>query len=223
MNNEWSELNKTIQIQLRKESTFPDGIRALLTLRQILMDELFRMKQELCREDFNAMPFPNANGYHSKTIAYSIWHIFRIEDIVAHSLIQNDDEIFKTYQDKIGAPIITTGNELSGWQIKDFSREIDLDALYSYASAVKSSTDELLKQLYYRDLRRTFNEADKERLEELQMVSTDEKACWLIDYWCGKNIGGLLRMPFSRHWIMHIEAGLRIKNKINTKQEKNNV
>ncbi len=214
MNKEWSDLNKSFQIQLRKESTFPAGIKVIMTLRQILMDELFHMKRELCREDFNAMPFPNANGYHSKTIAYSIWHIFRIEDIVVHGLIQNDDEIFKTYQDKIGASIITTGNELAGRQIEEFSRKIDLDALYAYAVSVKSSTDELLKQLFYRDLSRKFNEADKARLRELQVVSTDENACWLIDYWCGKDIGGLLRMPFSRHWIMHIEASLRIRNEI---------
>lgn len=214
MNKKWSSLNKSFQVQLRKESTFPAGIKALMTLRQILMDELLHMKRELCREDFNAMPFPNANGYHSKTIAYSIWHIFRIEDIVVHGLIQNDDEIFKTYQDKIGTSIITTGNELAGRQIEEFSREIDLDALYAYAAAVKSGTDEMLKQLAYRDLNRRFYEADKARLRELQVVSTDENACWLIDYWCGKDIEGLLRMPFSRHWIMHIEASLRIKNKI---------
>ena len=213
MNKEWSDLNKSFQVQLRRESTFPDGINTLLTLRQILMDELFHMKQELRREDFNAMPFPNAKGYHSKTIAYSIWHIFRIEDIVAHSLIQNDDEIFITFQDKIEAPIITTGNELAGQQIEEFSGEIDLDALYAYAAAVKSSTGELLKQLSYRDLSKKFNEADKARLRKLQVVSTDENACWLIDYWCGKDIGALLRMPFSRHWIMHIEASLRIKKR----------
>ena len=214
MNKEWSDLNKSFQVQLRKKSTFPDGIKALMTLRQILMDELFHMKQELHREDFNAMPFPNANGYHSKTIAYSIWHIFRIEDIVVHGLIQNDDEIFRTYQDKIGTSIITTGNELAGRQIEEFSREIDLDALYAYAVAVKSSTGEMLKQLSYQDLSKRFNEADKARLRELQVVGTDENACWLIDYWCGKDIEGLLRMPFSRHWIMHTEASLRIKNKI---------
>lgn len=214
MNKEWSDLNKSFQVQLRKKSTFPDGIKALMTLRQILMDELFHMKQELHREDFNAMPFPNANGYHSKTIAYSIWHIFRIEDIVVHGLIQNDDEIFRTYQDKIGTSIITTGNELAGRQIEEFSREIDLDALYAYAVAVKSSTGEMLKRLSYQDLSKRFNEADKARLRELQVVGTDENACWLIDYWCGKDIEGLLRMPFSRHWIMHTEASLRIKNKI---------
>ena len=214
MNKEWSELNKTFQTQIKKESSFAEGIDTLLILRQSLMEELFCMKQALHRKDFNAMPYPNANGYHSKTIAYSIWHIFRIEDIVAHSLILNDSEIFQVYRDIIGASIITTGNELVGKQITEFSEKLDLDALYDYTIAVKNSTDELLKQLSYRDLRRKFSEADKARLQQLQVVSTDENACWLIDYWCGKDVGGLLRMPFSRHWIMHIEASLRIKNKL---------
>ena len=40
------------------------------------------------------MPFANAKGYHNKTIAYSIWHIARIEDIVAHTLIANDEQVF---------------------------------------------------------------------------------------------------------------------------------
>lgn len=214
MNKEWSDLNQAIQIQLRKESSFSDGIDTLLTLRQSLMDELFSMKRALSRDDFNAMPYPNAKGYHSKTIAYSIWHIFRIEDIVTHSLIQNDSEVFEAYQGKIKAPIITTGNELVGRQIEVFSKGIDLDALYAYAVAVKSATDKMLTQLSYHDLRRKFGEADKTRLQRLQVVSTDERACWLIDYWCGKDIRGLIQMPLSRHWIMHIEASLRIKNKI---------
>ncbi len=29
-----------------------------------------------------------------------------------------------------------------------------------------------------------------------------------------KDIKGLLGMPFSRHWIMHLEASLRIRNKL---------
>ena len=214
MNKEWSELNKAFQARIKKESDFAEGIETLLLLRQSLMDELLGMKQTLSREDFNAMPYPNANGYHSKTIVYSVWHIFRIEDIVAHDLIQNDEAVFQAYRDRIGAPIITTGNELIGKQITEFSEKLDLDALYDYVIAVKNGTDELLKLLSYKDLRKKFSEADKTRLQQLQVVSTDENACWLIDYWCGKDVSGLLRMPFSRHWIMHIEACLRIKNKL---------
>ncbi len=39
-------------------------------------------------------------------------------------------------------------------------------------------------------------------------------ANWLIPYLCEKDIRGLIKMPFSRHWIMHIEAMRRIKNRL---------
>ena len=68
--------------------------------------------------------------------------------------------------------------------------------------------------LPYNRLKWKVPEEKKERLKSLQVVSTDERASWLIDYWCGKDIRGLIQMPFSRHWIMHIEACLKIKNKI---------
>lgn len=47
MNKEWSELNKRMQTQLKKESTFLVGIEILLELRQILINELYNIKKEL--------------------------------------------------------------------------------------------------------------------------------------------------------------------------------
>lgn len=91
MNKEWSELNKIMQTQIKKKNTYEMGINTLSDLRNELMQILTSFTDELNREEFNAIPFINANGYHSKTIAYSIWHIFRIEDIVAHTLICEDE------------------------------------------------------------------------------------------------------------------------------------
>ena len=71
MNKEWSELNKTMQAQIKKKDTYKRGIDTLLTLRSQLIQTLVSFKEELCREDFNSIPFINADGYHSKTIAYS--------------------------------------------------------------------------------------------------------------------------------------------------------
>lgn len=213
MNQEWSELNKALQTQLRRESTYTDGVETLLHLRGQLMDVLLSFEEELNREDFNAIPYPNAKGYHSKTIAYSIWHIFRIEDIVAHSLICGDEQVFFTgdYQKRIASPIITTGNELVKQQIADFSKELNLTELYSYIAEVKDSTEKIICGLSYKDLKKKITEDKKEYLKSLNVVSTDENAIWLIDYWCKKDIKGLIQMPFSRHWIMHVEACLRIK------------
>lgn len=216
MNREWAELNKTMQLQLKKKESFADGVNTFFTLRNKLMEALWELKTELRGDDFCAMPFPNANGYHSKTIAYSIWHIFRIEDIVAHSLIQGDEQILFTrgYPERIGTPIITTGNELAGEQIADFSRKLDLEGLYQYIADVKGSTDGIIRNLEFADLKRKMTEKDREYLKSLHVVSTEESAAWLIDYWCGKDVRGLVQMPLSRHWIMHIEASIRIRNKI---------
>ena len=216
MNKDWSELNKTMQLLLKKEESLHAGIKTLVDLRNQLMDVLLSFKKDLKRADFDAIPFMNANGYHCKTIGYSIWHIFRIEDIVAHTLIAGDDQIFFTgnYQRRIHSPIITTGNELVKQQIADFSRQLDLDELYAYITDVKRSTETIVNHLPYNRLRWKAPKERKERLKSLQVVSTDERASWLIDYWCGKDIRGLIQMPFSRHWIMHIEACLKIKNKI---------
>lgn len=216
MNKEWSELCKTMKEQIKKKETFHEGIDTLLALRGNLADELYQLKTELEREEFNAIPFMNVDGYHSKTIAYSIWHVFRIEDIVAHTLISGDEQIFFSggYKELIGSPIITTGNELVKQQISDFSKELNLDELYRYATSVKNSTESLLKSFSFSDLKRKMADTDKERLKLINVVSEDEKACWLVDYWCGKDVRGLIGMPFSRHWIMHVEAVLRIRNKI---------
>ena len=131
MNKEWSELNKTMHDQIKKRDTYKSGIETLLGLRSRLMQTLVSFKEELSREDFNAIPFINADGYHSKTIAYSVWHIFRIEDIVAHTLINEDEQVFfaGNYKERINSPIITTGNELAKQRIADFSKQLNIGEL----------------------------------------------------------------------------------------------
>lgn len=210
MNKEWSERNKKMQ-SLLKKATFPEGIAELLDLRKILMQEILTWKS-FPKEIFSAIPYLNAEGYHSKTIAYSLWHIFRIEDIVVNSLIRREEQVLFAgdYGTKMGATIQTTGNELKGMEIAEFSKQLDIDVLYQYILAVKETTDAWLKTLEYADLKTTYSEADKAYLKSLDVVSEDEDAIWLIDYWCDKDLKGLLKMPLSRHWIMHIEAAKRI-------------
>lgn len=180
------------------------------------MQTIDSFRTELAREDFNAIPFTNVEGYHSKTIAYSLWHIFRIEDIVAHTLINSDEQVFFTddYQKRIGSPIITTGNELVKEEIADFSAKLNIDELYSYIHDVKASTESIISNLSFDTLKSKISPERRKALESSNSVSKDENAVWLIDYWCEKDIRGLIQMPFSRHWIMHTEAAIRIKNKI---------
>ena len=218
MNKEWSDRNKTIQKLLGKETTYKEGIDLLIEFRSHLFEQITQIVNGYPREAFYKMPFAGVDGYHSKTLAYSIWHIFRIEDIVAHTLIQCDEQIFfsKGYREKIGCSIITTGNELEGENLEAFSKKLDVGSLYAYAKDVMMSTNEMLQKLDYRQMKRHFGDEDRNRLLESNCVNPDENAIWLIDYWCEKDVRGLIKMPFSRHWIMHIEAMQRIKNKMCT-------
>ena len=195
MNKDWSDKNKKMQALIGKELTFAEGIDLLIDLRNDLLAQISYIVNGYPEEAFYQMPFAGADGYHSKTLAYSMWHIFRIEDIVAHTLI-------------------TTGNELAGDEIAEFSKKLDVKALFDYCKAVMDSTNELLRGLSYMNLKRRFSEEDKNRVLDSKCVSTDENAAWLVDYWCKKDVRGLIKMPFSRHWIMHIEAMCRISNKL---------
>ena len=216
MNKDWSDKNKKMQALIGREATFAEGIEVLIDLRNDLFTQVSYIVNSYPKEAYYQMPFAGADGYHSKTLAYSMWHIFRIEDIVAHTLIKGDRQVFFTgdWQKKTGSPIITTGNELVGEEIAEFSKKLDVKALFEYCKAVMNSTNVLLRSLSYRDLKCSFSDGNKEKLWASGCVSKDENAAWLVDYWCGKDIRGLIKMPFSRHWIMHIEAMCRIKDKL---------
>lgn len=167
MNRIWSELNKTMQTQIKKKDTCKAGIDTLFDLRNQLMETLTTFNEELNREDFDAIPFINTDGYHSKTIAYSIWHIFRIEDIVAHTLISENEQVFFSgnYQERINSPIITTGNELVKEQIAAFSKRLNLQELYSYIFEVKDSTEKIIGSLSYDELKKKISEERKKYLK----------------------------------------------------------
>ena len=139
MDKDWSDKNKEFQKLISKEATFKDGIIVLLELRDSLFEQITQIVNSYPKDAFWKMPFAKAEGYHSKTLAYSIWHVFRIEDIVLHTLILNNSQVLERgeWQKKIGVKIITTGNELSGQQIAEFSKTLDVKVLYAYAKAVK--------------------------------------------------------------------------------------
>ncbi len=216
MDNEWSEKNKKMQTLISKEVTFAEGIKLLIELRAEIFEQITSIVKTFPPVAFYQMPFGSGDGNHHTTLAWSLWHFFRIEDIVAHTLILKDQQILfqDDWLDKTKSPVITTVNELDGDAMIEFSKALDIKAVYEYCKAVMESTDEMLAGLQFSDLKKKFTEEDKEKLIKSKCVSPDESSAWLIDYWCGKNIKGLIQMPFSRHWIMHVEAMRRIKNKL---------
>ena len=166
MNKEWAEMNKTLQLQIKSKDTFEAGIDTLLELRRTLMKQIMQFRNELSDADFCAMPYINAKGYHNKTITYYLWHVFRIEDIVAHSLIANNEQILfmGNYQSRIKSPIITTANELVKEEIREFSKKLSIEELYNYIADVDESTTQILKTLTYSDMKQKISDDRRKQL-----------------------------------------------------------
>ena len=215
MHKDFSALNKLLQDNLKKQTTFSDGIKNLLQLRNNLMEEIDLIFKTTSPEDFFALPFPKSKGNTNATIAWSIYHIFRIEDIVCNSVINSKTQIFFDYdfQNSMNSSILTTGNELSNEELIEFSKKLNIQELYNYAKLVKETSEKMILELSFENLKTKIPEERKINLQKINVVSLDESSNWLIDYWCKKDVRGLLQMPFSRHWIMHVEACLKIKNK----------
>lgn len=214
---ELSELFKQFQTSIKKKTEFERGKEYLLEFRKELWQIYQFIFQNVREEEYSLMPLKN-----DKTIAYYLYHLNRIEDINSNTLILDKDQIFyeRNYQNKINSPISTTGNELKREQLIAFSKQLNEKGLKNYIKEVHDNTNELIRNMTFDESREKISEEKKEKLLTLNSVSRDENAFWLIDYWCNKDYGGLLLMPFSRHQFMHLRGCLRIMNKNNKKNSK---
>lgn len=209
MDKNYSERHKVILSQLKKELSFYDGIKNLIDLREdLFLNHVEKYFSRLSKDDFCKIPFAGLTGNKDATISWSIYHVFRIEDIICHNFISNDEQIFfaQDYQKKMNCSVITTANEMNDEQMIEFSKDLNPDELFSYAKEVKNVSQKVLSNLTFKQAKEKVSEQQKQKLLMQNVVSTNPEAFWLVDYWCKKNIRELLQMPFSRHWIMHIEA-----------------
>ena len=73
MNKEWSELNKLMQLQIKKKDTFTIGIDTLLSLRKQLMEQIMQFRNELSDEEFSVIPTsPFRYGIAHKSCSFFI-------------------------------------------------------------------------------------------------------------------------------------------------------
>ena len=209
MDKNYSERHKVILSLLKKEISFEEGIKNLIDLREdLFLNRVEKYFSRLSKDDFCKIPFAGSTGNKDATISWSIYHVFRIEDIICHNFISNDEQIFfaQDYQKKMNCSVITTANEMNDEQMIEFSKDLNPDELFSYAKEVKNVSQKVLSNLTFKQAKEKVSEQQKQKLLMQNVVSTNPEAFWLVDYWCKKNIRELLQMPFSRHWIMHIEA-----------------
>lgn len=146
------------------------------------------------------------------TIAWDIWHVTRIEDLIANIAINNSKQVLDDpWLTKLGITVHDTANAWTGKEIQDFSRAVDKAELKNYRTAVGRQTRDVLRSLTNADMKRKPEPESIERIVSEGGLVAHKDSIWLKEFWAGKTIAGLVLLPITRHQMMHLPHCLEIK------------
>jgi hypothetical protein len=215
---DWTIKQNKLKKLLSKAETFDDGIKLLLDMHSILHDKkVYTSKEDtIYNKLWENLKDETYRIITSKetSIVWDIWHITRIEDIVANSIIGNTEEALNgEMQEKLNIKSRDTGNAMNRDEIEWLNENINIKALREYRIKAGKQTVKIIKGLSFSDMKR---KAEKKQLDKIMKnggLLEDEKSKWLLDFWGNKNILGLIMMPITRHQTIHLNDCLSIKER----------
>lgn len=167
----------------------------------------------LAEEDYSVMP-----TIKDETIAWHLWHIARIEDLVGNLLIAEQPQIFDdTWMDRMKVSVKDTGNVMADSEIIGFSELVNKKELINYRDAVGRRTREIIKSLAPDDLKRKPKAEYLDRLVSEGGLLERKGSIWLKDFWGGYTVTGLILLPLTRHHMIHLPDSAAIKAYIKNK------
>ncbi len=213
---DWNAHQKRLNASLSASTTFAQGVALCREMHAQVhaldpADRPLTVFGELLEDlPSGAVTFRPPNKFAS--IAWNIWHITRIEDAVANLLIADQAPVLDGgWLRKLGTSLRDTGNALSAAEVDEFDAMIDVEALFAYRLAVGSKTRAILGLLSEADRKRKPTARQLERILEEGVLTRQEESIWLLDFWGRKTVALLLRMPITRHQIVHINDCFRLK------------
>ena len=164
----------------------------------------------LADEDYSVMPTEK-----DETIAWHLWHIARIEDLVGNLLMAEQSQIFNDeWMTRMNVTVKDTGNIMTNREIIDFSKQINKQELINYRDTVGSQTRKTLKALNPEDLKRKPREEYLERVVSEGGLLERKGSIWLKDFWGKHTKAGLILLPITRHHMIHLPDSMIIKEYI---------
>jgi hypothetical protein len=136
------------------------------------------------------------------SIVWHIWHMTRIEDVTANTLLRGQAEMLDRggWLARLGVEARHVGTGDTDEEVRGFSEQVDVAALLAYREAVGRET-----RAWVRDL-------DFATLDEVPDVAArvaaappivSERAAWLVRFYTGKSAAFLLGFPINGHGYMH--------------------
>jgi len=200
-------LVKKLHSIINDQRCFNQAKQLLLKLQELTHDEYFLV---ICDHGEHAI-MPSSKDV---TIAWNLWHITRIEDMVVSRLIFHREEIFEQWQERLNTSARDTGNAMSDDEIIELSKQVNFNQLIEYRKTVGQQTKDMIRNLKHSDLFIKVRKEDIEMLAKSGSISRHPDAIWLLDFWGRKDVAGLLLMPVLRHPFVHLFDNLRLIKKI---------
>lgn len=166
----------------------------------------------LDEQTFRTYPAPTSDTRNS--IAWHLWHSARIEDIAMNLLVADSPQVLDLgeWTARLGVSERHSGNDMTEQEVAKLSKEISMEGLLAYRTAVGIRTREIVQSLTPEMLKRKMQPADMARVEKADALNVGSK--WLGEYWSKKTAAGLLLMPATRHNFVHLNRSMRIKEKL---------
>lgn len=214
-----SELHKELNTMIRKSDKLEEAKQLFYQLHSKLhlsamsgteQNEVDSLLNDLAPHEYGIMPTSK-----DETIAWVLWHIARIEDLTMNILVAGGEQVFDDgWVKQMNAPISDTGNALSDDKIMELSRQLNIEKLIAYRTAVGQRTWAIVKSLSAEDMKRKVSLKGLEIIKQKGGVTSQENSFWLLDFWGKKDVAGLLLMPPTRHVIMHLNDCCKWKQHI---------
>ncbi|MCL2697944.1 MAG: DinB family protein [Oscillospiraceae bacterium] len=218
-----SEKHKTLNKIIRRNDKLEEAKKLFLEIHAALhmsavsggeANEIDVLFSDLTPREFKVVPSPE-----DETIAWAVWHLARIEDMVMNILVNHSQQMFNDeWNKRMNTAFTDTGVEMTGDEIIKLSNEINVNELLAYRNAVGQRTREIIAELTAQDMKRAVL---PEKLSQIRSErGTCEKSEWLLEYWGSKDIAGLLLMPPTRHLMMHLNDCIKWKQKVRNERKR---
>ncbi|MDE7400089.1 MAG: hypothetical protein K2N06_11265 [Oscillospiraceae bacterium] len=144
-------------------------------------------------------------------MAWHLWHIYRIEDLVSNLLIAEKEQVFNAdWQSRIGASITDTGNALESAEAKKFCAGLNVVELKQYMFKVGKNTRKIIANLTLPQVKNMAHEENVMEILRVGGVTTDFRSVWLLIYWGRLTVGGMILTPLTDHHMYHLPPCLDV-------------
>lgn len=202
---------KALQAVIRKSDEFDTAISLIRRLHADLHAGSVHGKEpnaiDLLYTKTKPEWFNDVHNTKGESIAWSLWHIARIEDLTMNILVDGGQQVFNAeWQERIGVNISDTGNAMSTEDIITFGQTLRPDELINYRNAVGRRSIEIIDKLTAKDMKRKFPKEAVQRIIDEGGLTQDGASIWLADFWGRKDVAGIMLMPLTRHQPMHLNS-----------------